>query len=154
MAPKKPTKEPSKAEVSGAMNPTHEPDIDRPYWFTVKFGVDEQKIFNSWVYTATLRDHMKAECGYNDIPEEVDLLKEDGTTLVGLSKVEKRTYANELIASKGTYFLCKLSPPSDDGEAKDAVPTRLWEPAPVEEGAEAPAAEPLSPAKAKSKSKK
>ena len=104
------------------------------FWFWVKYGQDQQELFNSDCWANVLRDYIKERCGYADIPEEVDLQREDGTR-VELGSLG-RTNASGSIPAKGSCYLVKLVPhPEDDAAAPTAE--LLYEPP---EGGEVPSA--------------
>merc|ERR1712087_874578 len=105
-----------------------------PYWFTVRYGMDQTQLFNMDCWAVVLCDHIKAKCGYGDILEQVDLLKEDNS-LVGLSKAGK-AYASTVLIPKAKYYLCKL-PQTEDGS--NTTPQSLWTPTATADD-EAPAA--------------
>uniref|UniRef100_A0A7S4BZY5 Uncharacterized protein n=1 Tax=Chrysotila carterae TaxID=13221 RepID=A0A7S4BZY5_CHRCT len=87
-----------------------------PYWFTVKYGEDETQLFNMDCWSVVLCDHIKERCGFADMPEQIDLQRED-KSVVGLAQLGKQ-YASLVLAPKAKYSLCKLvkeadgSPPS------------------------------------------
>ena len=100
--------------------------------FTVKYDrpsadgevlPDQQDLFNADCWAVVLLQHLKQRCGYGDMCEPVDLLKEDGTR-VELDALGTSS-AIEAIESRGTYVLGKLV--STDA---DAAPTAemLWTP--------------------------
>jgi hypothetical protein len=77
-----------------------------------------------------LADHIKRQCGYAHLAEDIDLQRED-KSMVGLQGklreegAEKRR-ASSMLAAKGVYFLCKLvHPEEEDGSAP--VPELLYE---------------------------
>ena len=106
---------------------------DGPFWFTVKYGKDQQEIFNSDCWACVLYDHIKRTCGYFDMQEEIDLQREDGSRLELGSVGRERAYGT--VASKGTYILVKLIEPEEEGGAPTVEP--LYEPP---EGGEIPVA--------------
>uniref|UniRef100_A0A7S0LJW8 Uncharacterized protein n=1 Tax=Coccolithus braarudii TaxID=221442 RepID=A0A7S0LJW8_9EUKA len=121
----------------GAAPPAPQPTETGPFWFTVRYGVDQTQLFNMDCWAVVLCDHIKLKCGYSDIPEQVDLLKEDNS-LVGLSKVGK-SYASAVLTSKAKYCLCKLVQPED---GSNPTPQSLWTPAPSAEEEPPAVAEP------------
>ena len=65
----------------------------------------------------------KDKCGYEKIPEAVDLQKEGGG-MVDLHSLG-RSYAKEALEPAATYILCKLVEPEGGGTP---TPEMLWTP--------------------------
>ena len=82
---------------------------------------------------------IKDKCGYEKIPEKVDLQKEGGG-VVDLHSLG-RSYAKGLLEPAATYILCKLVEPEGGGQP---TPEMLWTPP---EGYVPPAATKAPPAK-------
>ena len=82
----------------------------------------------------TAAAQIKDKCGYEKIPEPVDLQKEGG----GMVELHTagRTSAKDILEPKATYILCKMAVPEDAPEGTAPAPEMLWTPP---EGYEAPA---------------
>lgn len=105
-----------------------------PTWFWVKYGAEQQELFNADCWAIVLHDAIKERCGHKHIPEVIDLQREDGSR-VDLYMIGKES-ALDAITSKGTYTLVKLIPSEEEGG--EPTVESLYEPP---EGAEAPAAD-------------
>ena len=90
-----------------------------PFWFTVKYGDGQQELMNADCWSCVLCDFMKIKCGYADLDEPVDLLKDDGSC-VGLQG-QGKVLARETLASKGVYTLCKVVPAAEEGGTPELV---------------------------------
>merc|ERR1712100_634837 len=82
------------------------PQPDGPFWFYVKYGEQQEQIFNMNCWSVVLNDYIKATCGYGDIPELTDL-QEEGGGLVELAAAGK-AYAYTVLEPKGNYILNKM----------------------------------------------
>ena len=107
-----------------AQPPALAPPQAGPWWFTVKYGEDQQALFNMDCWACTLIDHVKDKCGYQKLPEKVDLQKEGGG-MMDMPSIPKQTTAKGTLEPKATYFLCKLVVPEEGGAA---TPEMLWTP--------------------------
>merc|ERR1712087_63135 len=112
MAPKK--KEAPVEEVNVVNN--------GPYWFRVRYGDNQTTLFNMDCWGIVLVHHMKEVCGFAEIPETIDLQRDD-SSLVGLSDIGTQS-AKDKLKPKATYTLCKLIPPEVEGGA--VVPELLY----------------------------
>eukprot|EP00908_Phaeocystis_cordata_P009268 Transcript_20019.p3 GENE.Transcript_20019~~Transcript_20019.p3 ORF type:complete len:129 (-),score=66.13 Transcript_20019:278-664(-) len=114
--------------------PTGGEEPEGPWWFSVKYGEDMTQLFNMDCWACTLVNHIKDKCGYEKIPEPVDLQKEGG----GMVELHTagRTSAKDMLEPKATYILCKMAVPEDAPEGTAPAPEMLWTPP---EGYEAPA---------------
>lgn len=101
----------------------------------MKYGRSETQLFNSDCLAILLADHIKRQCGYAHLTEDIDLQREDKSMVGLLGKpgeegVEQRR-ASSLLASKGVYYLCKLILPEEGGSSAP-VPELLFEDDPAE----------------------
>ena len=96
-----------------------------PFWFTVKFGEGQTALFNADCWAVVLLDYVKERCGYAELAEQVELMREDGTS-VGLLELG-RTQATQLIKPQEVCILCKVVPASEDGSTPQTL-EQLYEP--------------------------
>ena len=111
-----------------------EPEAPQIYWFNVKYGENESALFNMDCWAIDLIGYIKERCGYGDLLEPVDLMKEDGSACMNLRDVGTET-AIGILEPKASYILVKVNASETEG----GPPTfeNLWEPP---EGYEAPVA--------------
>lgn len=94
-----------------------------PWWFTVKYGEDQQALFNMDCWSCTLINHIKDKCGYEKIPEKLDLCKEGGS-MIDMPN-QGRTPGKDALEPKATYILYKLVVAE---EGAPPTPEMLWTP--------------------------
>ena len=105
-----------------------------PTWFKVHYGSAETALFNADCWAVVLLDYIKERCGYSQLYESVDLMKEDGSSCLEL-RTKGKEFATSFLDPKGTYILCKVVAAEEGGGADTYE--QLWTPP---EGMEAPPA--------------
>ena len=93
---------------------------------TVKYGgkwkitvAEEEKIVNPNCLCAVLLNHIRKTCGYENIPENLDLALESGEVMDLASKPKE--YAKKFLEPRNTYILVKVV----GEETDDSTPTYL-----------------------------
>jgi len=119
------------------------------FWFCVKYGGEQEQLFNMDCWGAVLIDHIKEKCGYGNLSEAIDLQREADGSMANLHKVGTNS-ASTVLQPKAKYFLCKLTQ-NEDGSAGGVE--KLWykNEAAGGEGDESAEAEPEVAAKGKKK---
>ncbi|KAL2916866.1 hypothetical protein HK105_203645 [Polyrhizophydium stewartii] len=85
----------------------------------VKFGANDEKLVNPNCLCAVLLNYVKKSCGFNELPENVDLASESGEVMDLVSK--PREYARKFLEPRNSYILVKVL--GDDSD--DSSPTYL-----------------------------
>ncbi|EPZ33803.1 hypothetical protein O9G_002515 [Rozella allomycis CSF55] len=87
-----------------------------------RHSANEEKIFNPNCVSIVFLNHIKKSCGFDDIPEQVDLATENGEVIDLQSKPKE--YAKKYLEPRGTYILLKVVDDnvSDDSHASNYVP--------------------------------
>nr|KAJ3423243.1 hypothetical protein HK105_007579 [Polyrhizophydium stewartii] len=72
----------------------------------VKFGANDEKLVNPNCLCAVLLNYVKKSCGFNELPENVDLASESGEVMDLVSK--PREYARKFLEPRNSYILVKV----------------------------------------------
>lgn len=86
-------------------------DMDKTF-IIVKYGDNEEAIFNPWCSSYTLMEWIRKKCNCEE-DVTIDLVDLDGqiTNLSGRTK----EYANELVTGRGTYILIRVERLQENG---------------------------------------
>lgn len=87
-------------------------DIDKSF-IIVKYGDNEEAIFNPWCSSHTLMEWIRKKCNCEE-DVTIDLVDLEGqvTNLAGRSK----EYANEIVTGRGTYILIRVEKLQENGQ--------------------------------------
>ena len=73
----------------------------------VKYGANDEKLFNANCMNSVFLSHIKRSCGYEDTVENVDLATENGEVMDLLSRPKE--YAKRYLEPRAAYILLRVS---------------------------------------------
>lgn len=73
---------------------------------TVKYGDNLEKLVNPNCLSAVLLSHLRKTCGFDSIPEHLDLASESGEVMDLANK--SKEYAKKFLEPHTTYILVKV----------------------------------------------
>ncbi|KAI8905015.1 hypothetical protein EDD86DRAFT_277686 [Gorgonomyces haynaldii] len=89
-------------------------------FITVKYGAGEEKILNPNCLSAVLLGYAKKTCGFENIPENVDLASESGEVIDLVSKPKE--YAKKYVEPRTSYILVKCVGDDSEDSSLNYVP--------------------------------